>query len=242
MRVTLENRVVLVVGASSGIGRETAVLFGREGAKVMASARRQTRLLELQDALAKEKIAIEISAADASKPAEMEALAQHASKRFGKIDILVYSSGTNTPDRALTRLTTEIWDTMMGVNLNGAYYITRAVLPAMRERGSGHLIYVSSISGHTPDVSGAAYQASKRGLIGLAHAVRVEEKEHGIRTCVVCPGLVNTEILKFRPVKTPAETLAKALQPEDVAEAVLSVATMPARAAVTELTVVPTYL
>jgi serine 3-dehydrogenase len=242
MRETLENQVVLVVGASSGIGRETAVLFAREGAKVMASARRQERLQELQDTLAKEKIAIEIHPADATRPADMETLAQHASERFGKIDILVYTSGTNTPDRALTRLTADIWDTMIGVNLNGAYYITRAVLPAMRERGAGQLIYVSSISGHTPDVSGAAYQASKRGLIGLAHAVRVEEKEHGIRTCVVCPGLVDTEILKFRPVKPPAEMLAKALQPQDVAEAVLSVAKMPPRAAVTELTIVPTYL
>jgi len=208
----------------------------------MASARRQERLQELQDTLAKEKIAIEIHAADATRPAEMETLAQRACERFGKIDILVYASGTNTPDRALTRLTADIWDTMIGVNLNGAYYITRAVLPAMRERGAGQLIYVSSISGHTPDVSGAAYQASKRGLIGLAHAVRVEEKEHGIRTCVVCPGLVDTEILKFRPVKPPAEMLAKALQPEDVAEAVLSVAKLPPRAAITELTIVPTYL
>src|SRR5580692_4638655 len=236
MRVTLENQVVLVVGASSGIGRETAVLFAREGAKVMASARRETRLRELQDTLAKEKIAIEIHAADATRPAEMEALAQHASERFGKVDILVYTSGTNTPDRALTRLNADVWDALMSVNLNGAYYITHAVLPAMRERGAGHLIYVSSISGHTPDVSGAAYQASKRGLIGLAHAVRVEEKENGIRTCAVCPGLVNTEILRFRPVKPPEDMLAKALQPEDVAEAVLSVARMPPRAAVTELT------
>ena len=242
MQVTLENQAVLVVGASSGIGRETAVLFAREGARVMASARRQARLLELQDALAKEKLAIEIHPADATKPAEMEALAQHACERFGKIDILVYTSGTNTPDRALTRLTADIWDAMMSVNLNGAYYITRAVLPSMRENRAGHLIYISSISGLVPDVSGAAYQASKRGLIGLAHAVRVEEKEHGIRTCVVCPGLVDTEILKFRPVKPPPEMLAKALQPEDVAEAVLSVAKIPPRAAITELTIVPTYL
>jgi serine 3-dehydrogenase (NADP+) len=242
MPITLKDKAVLVVGASSGIGRETAVLFAREGAKVMASARRHERLQELQEALKKENLEIEIHAADASKPADMEQLAQHTAERFGKIDIVVYSSGTNTPDRALTRLSADIWDTMVGVNLNGAYYITRAVLPAMRERGSGHLIYVSSISGHTPDVSGAAYQAAKRGLIGLAHAVRVEEKDNGIRTCAVCPGLVNTEILKFRPVQPPADLLAKALQPGDVAEAVLSVAKMPPRAAVTELTIVPTYI
>jgi serine 3-dehydrogenase (NADP+) len=242
MHATLENQVVLIVGASSGVGHEAAKLFAGQGAKVMASARRQERLLELQGTLAKQNIAIEISAADASKPAEMEALAQHTSERFGKIDILVYTSGTNTPDRALTRLTPEIWDMMIGVNLNGAYYATRAVLPAMRTRGSGQLIYVSSISGHTPDVSGAAYQASKRGLIGLAHAIRVEEKEHGIRTCVVNPGLINSELLRFRPVQPTAEMLSKAMLPEDVAEAVLSVAQMSPRAAITELTIVPTYL
>src|SRR5580692_9263877 len=98
MHVTLENQVVLVVGASSGIGRATAVLFAREGAKVMASARREDRLRGLPDELAKEKIAIEIFPADVAKPNEMAALAERTLAHFGKIDILVYSSGTNTPD------------------------------------------------------------------------------------------------------------------------------------------------
>jgi serine 3-dehydrogenase len=112
----------------------------------------------------------------------------------------------------------------------------------MRQRGAGHLIYVASISGIVPDVSGASYQAAKRGLLGMAHAVRVEEKENGIRTCVVCPGLVDTEILENRPVKPSAETLSKALQPGDVAEVILGVAKLPARVVVPELQVLPTYL
>jgi NADP-dependent 3-hydroxy acid dehydrogenase YdfG len=112
----------------------------------------------------------------------------------------------------------------------------------MRAAHSGHLIYISSISGLVPDVSGAAYQAAKRGMIGLAHAIRVEEKENGIRTCAVCPGLVDTEILVKRPVKPSAETLAKALQPEDVAEVVLAIAKLPPRAAVPEIQLLPTYL
>jgi serine 3-dehydrogenase len=242
MPVSLKGQVVLVVGASSGIGRETAVLFAREGARVVASARRGDRLRRLQDELAKEAHPIEISPADTSSAAEMEQLAQRTRLQFGAIDILVYAAGTNTPDRALKRLNAEIWDMMLSVNLNGAYYITRAVLPSMRERASGHLIYISSISGLVPDVSGAAYQAAKRGLLGLAHAIRVEEKENGIRTCVVCPGLVDTEILDKRPVKPTAEILAKALQPEDVAEAVLSVAKLPPRAVVPEMQLLPTYL
>ena len=79
-------------------------------------------------------------------------------------------------------------------------------------------------------------------MVGLAHAIRVEEKENGIRTCVVCPGLVDTEILDKRPVKPPPETLAKALQPEDVAELVLSIAKLPPRAVVPEVQLAPTHL
>ena len=242
MSVSLKGQVALVVGASSGIGRETAVLFAREGARVMASARRADRLRGLQDDLVKEGHSIEISPADASNAAEMEQLAQRTRAHFGGIDILVYAAGTNTPDRAMKRLNQEIWDMMISVNLSGAYYITHAVLPAMRENGSGHLIYISSISGLAPDVSGAAYQAAKRGLLGLAHAIRVEEKENGIRTCVICPGLVDTELLEKRPVKPTAEMLAKALRPEDVAEVVVSVAKLPLRAVIPEMQLLPTYL
>jgi NADP-dependent 3-hydroxy acid dehydrogenase YdfG len=238
MPVNLEKQVVLVVGASSGIGRETAILFAREGARVMAAARREDRLASLKAEIP----AIETAIADAASVADMERLARDTESRLGPIDILVYNTGTNVKDRALTRLTPAIWDRMLTVNLNGAYYITQAVLPGMRERGAGHIIFVASISGVVPDISGAAYQAAKRGIIGLAHAIRVEEKEHGIRTCAVCPGLVDTEILENRPVKPPAEMLAKALQPGDVAEAILAVAKLPVRAAVPELQLMPTRL
>ena len=208
----------------------------------MAAARRADRLAALKAELASENIAIETEIADAADAAAMEQLAGRTRKQLGPIDILVYNTGTNVPDRALTRLTAPIWDMMLSTNLNGAYYATRAVLPAMRERKSGHLIYVASISAIVPDISGAAYQASKRGLVGLAHAIRVEEKENGIRTCAICPGLVETEILERRPVKPSPEMLAKALQPEDVAEAILAVAKLPPRASVPELQLMPTYL
>jgi NADP-dependent 3-hydroxy acid dehydrogenase YdfG len=232
--VSLKGQVALVVGASSGIGRAVAVEFAREGVRVIAAARRLDRL----DALKAEHPSIEIASADASDATSLDALAARA----GRVDILVYATGTNVPDRAMKRLTVGIWDEVIGVNLNGAYYATRAVLPAMREHGAGHLIYIASISGLVPDVSGAAYQASKRGMLGLAHAIRVEEKEHGIRTCVICPGLVDTEILEKRPVKPTAEMLAKALQPEDVAEAVLFAAKLPPRAVVPEMQLMPTLL
>src|SRR5581483_7240996 len=113
----------------------------------------------------------------------------------------------------------------------GCYHITRMVLPAMRQAAAGDLIYISSISGLYPDVSGPAYQAAKRGIVALAHSIRMEERESGIRTCAVCPGLVDTEILNKRLVKPGPEMLAKALQPEDVAATVLFVAGLPPRVA-----------
>jgi serine 3-dehydrogenase len=242
MPVALKNQTVLVIGASSGIGRSIAIQFAREGANVMASARRLDRLEALQKELAEENLEVAISTADAANADAMEELVARTVEEFEKIDILVYATGTNTPDRAMARLSVKIWDEIIGTNISGAYYATRAVLPAMRERQSGHLIYVGSISGRVPDVSGAAYQASKRGMLALAHAIRVEERANGIRTCVVCPGLVDTELIDKRLVKPTPETMSKALQADDVAEAVLFVAKLPARAAVPEMIIMPTVL
>ena len=232
----------MVVGASSGIGRAAAAMLAREGAMVMASARRRDRLEQWRREMAAEGHAIAIFAADATDPAQMNALAAAAREKFGPVQILVYATGTNTPDRAMKRLNPAVWNELIATNLNGAYYATQAFLPAMREARFGHIIYISSISGHTPDVSGAAYQASKRGMIGLSHAVRLEEKENGIRTTVIDPGLVDTEILDKRPVKPSAEMLAQALLPEHVAEAVIACAKLPPRAVITEMSIVPSAL
>jgi NADP-dependent 3-hydroxy acid dehydrogenase YdfG len=233
MPVSLENKSALIVGASSGIGRATAVLLAREGVRVTASARREDRLHELQ-----REVDVQICVADASNPADAARVAAAA----GPVDILVYAAGTNSPDRSLRRVTTEVWNTTLDVNLNGAFHTTQAVLPQMRAAGAGHLIYIASISAMVPDVSGVAYQAAKRGILAMAHAIRMEEKESGIRTCVICPGLVDTEMLNLRPVKTPAEVVAKALLPEDVAEVVLAVAKLHPRAVVPEMQIMPTYL
>jgi serine 3-dehydrogenase (NADP+) len=242
MPVSLKDECVLIAGASSGVGRDAAVLFAREGARVMASARRADRLQQLKDELGKEGLAISVFPADASDPEQMKALTAAAVREFGRVDICVYSSGTNTKERALTRLTAPIWNELINTNLNGAFYLTQAVLPSMRQARKGHLIYVSSISGLRPDASGAAYQASKRGMVGLSHAVRMEEKDNNIRTCVVCPGLIDSELLEKRPVKPTPEQLAQALKPIDVAEVILDVARMNPRVTIAELEIVPTTI
>jgi len=242
MPISLKDQVALIVGASSGIGRATAVLLARDGARVMASARRAERLQELKDSLAAEGHAVEIHAADARDAAAMAELAAATRQKLGPIDILVYATGTNTPDRSMKRLRPPIWDELIRTNLDGAFYAAHAVIEGMRERGGGHLVFISSISGRAPDASGPAYQASKHGLIGLAHAIRLEEKENGIRTTVVNPGLVDTELMEKRPVKPTAEQLAVALLPEHVAEAVLACLKLPPRAVIPELTIVPSAM
>jgi len=242
MPESLKDKVVIVVGASSGIGRATAVMMAREGAKVMASARRKDRLEQWKEEMTAEGHSVEIFAADAADAAQMEGLAKAAHEKFGQVQILVYATGTNTKDRTLKRLNPTVWHELISTNLDGAFYATQAVLPSMREARFGHIIYISSISGHTPDVSGAAYQASKRGMIGLSLAVRLEEKENGIRTTVINPGLVNSEILEKRPVKPTAEQLAVAMEPEHVAEAVMMCAKMPPRAVIFEMSIVPSAM
>jgi NADP-dependent 3-hydroxy acid dehydrogenase YdfG len=241
MAFAINGQVVLIVGASSGIGRAAALLFSREGATVVAAARREDRLRALKEELAKEHREITVRCADASIMTDMAQLAQETLERLGKIDVLVFASGTNTPNRAMEHLQPSLWNSILNVNLNGAFYATHAVLPSMRTARSGHLIYLSSMAGIAPDLSGAAYQASKRGIIGLAHAIRIEEQQNGIRVSVICPGLVNTELVQKRPEKLAAEVLAKTLQPEDVAEMILYISKMPRRAVASEVHLSPTF-
>jgi len=236
MPETLANKSVLVIGASSGMGRETALQFAREGANVTAVARRAERLREIAS-----EVALTVQA-DAKDSASMENAVSAAATRFGGVDIMVYATGDNIPDRSMKRLNPTIWDHMIQVNLSGAYYASQAVLPGMRERKAGLLFYISSRSAVSVDESGAAYQAAKRGLIGLSQAIRLEEKDNGIRTCVVCPGLTDTEIILKRPVKTPEETVARALQPSDVAEMIVSIAKMSPRTWVPEVHLFPSQL
>jgi serine 3-dehydrogenase (NADP+) len=238
-RKGMHGQVVLIVGASSGIGRLTATLFAREGANVIAAARRHDRLQTLRQELAAEGIDITIRQADACSVKDMQQLAQETLARFERIDIVVYATGTNTPERTMEELDPAVWDAILNTNLSGAFYISKAVLPSMRAAHSGHLIYVASMAGVTADLSGAAYQASKRGMLGLAHAIRLEEQRNGIRTCVLCPGLINTELVEKRKEKLSPEALIKALHPQDVAEMILYVAKLPKRVAMPEIQMVP---
>ncbi len=238
----LKNEVALVVGASSGMGRATAAALARAGARVIASARREDRLSELQSELAAEGVAIDVAVADASNRADLDRLIASTVEKHGRVDLLVYATGTNIPQRSIDVLSADDWNLLITTNLSGAFHCTQAVLPTMRANGGGLIVYLSTAAVQMPDVSGVAYQASKHGITGLAHGTRVEEKKNGIRTTVIFPGLCRTEILAKRPKPTPPEVLELALEPTDVADAVLFVAQLDRRAVVPEMQLMPSKL
>jgi NADP-dependent 3-hydroxy acid dehydrogenase YdfG len=239
MSPSLKDRVAIIVGSSSGMGRATAITFAEAGAKVVLVARSSDKLSALAKEIGENAISCPTDVQDSKA---VEKLIEVALNRFGKIDILVYVAGTNIPDRSLKVLSDETWDMMIRTNLTGAFYCTKAVLPTMRKQKGGLIIYASSAAVQLPDTSGVSYQASKHGLVGLAYGTRKEEKDNGIRVSVIFPGLTDTPLVLKRPVPTPPEVMAQALQPEDVADACLFVASLPARAYVPELILLPSGL
>src|SRR5262249_26217025 len=161
-------------------------------------------------------------------------------RRLGRIDILVNNAGLNIKQRAFRELTPETWQLLVGANLDGAFYCMHAVLPQMLERRDGLIINVSSIAGkRAGPLGGAAYAAAKFGMSALGICLAAEEKDSGIRVCNVYPGEVDTPILENRPMPVSEEQRQRILQPEDVAAAVLFVATLPARVSVPELVIKP---
>ena len=162
-------------------------------------------------------------------------------ERWGRIDVLVNSAGANVPRRDLASLSVSDWDAVLRVNLTGTFLVTHAVLPLMREQRSGTIVNVSSIAGYRAmALTGPAYNAAKAGVNAFTESINLADRRHGIRACAVCPGEVATPILELRPQPPTAEARALMLQPEDLAETILFVATLPQRATVELLTINPT--
>ncbi len=235
----LKGQVGIVVGASSGMGRATALAFAAEGAKTLVAARRKAELDTLVAEIGKAGGTALAEAADVARRADVDAVVQKAIDRFGRVDVLVFCAGVNAPNRQLAKLDQAGWDRIIGINLSGAFHCTQAVLPRMREQGGGLIIHIASISGLWGDFSGAAYQASKHGIAGLANATRMEERLNGIRVTVIYPGLCDTPILNNRPVPPNREQRAKMMQPEDIAAACVFAASLPPRTYVSDLSLMP---
>ncbi len=219
-----------MVGASSGIGAAAARAFADAGYEVHAAARRRP---ELGAAVTGHEL-------DVVDRAAVDSLAEELTAR-GPVNAVVIAAGTNLPERSLDRLTPDAWDMMLAVNLTGAFNVVHALLDALRA-SHGDVVLIGSVSGSWPDPSGSAYQAAKAGLLAFGRAAALEEHARGVRFTTVLPGLVDTPILDRRPAPPSTEIRSHMLQPEDVAAACLFAVSLPPRAHVPELTILPTAL
>jgi NADP-dependent 3-hydroxy acid dehydrogenase YdfG len=236
----LNGKAVLITGGGSGIGLAAARLLLAEGARVAISGRDEAKLRRAADSLAAGDRLI-YRAADVGDAAQVEALVKHVTERFKAIDILVNNAGMNVKERAIRELTPASWRTQVQTNLDGAFFCIHAVLPQMLARRDGLIININSVAGkRASPLGGAAYSAAKFGLHSLALCLAEELRDQGVRVSTIYPGEVDTPILENRPKPVSAEQRQKILQAEDIASAVVFVATLPPRASVPELVMKPT--
>ena len=239
----LSGKVAWITGGGSGIGLAGALELVKAGARVVISGRTEKTLREAETQL-KALGAAEGTLLDVSDKKAVVATAADIEKRHGRIDILVASAGTNIGGgkRNLKTMSLEGWDDVVAINLNGLFYCCHAVLPGMRARKDGQIINISSWAGrYASQLTGPAYNATKRAVIAVTESINMEECANGIRATSILPGEVATPILEKRPVPPPKEERARMAQAGDLGKAILFVATMPARTCVNELVIAPTW-
>jgi 3-oxoacyl-[acyl-carrier protein] reductase len=226
----------LITGATEGIGRATAFALGRAGYAIGVCARTPSKLRGLLDDLAAAKITAAAHPADVGVEADVKSAITVISAALGAIDVLVNNAGVAIL-KPFDQLTLDEWDTTMATNLRSMFLVTREVLPAMRSRKQGAVVNISSLAGRNGFAGGTAYCASKHAVLGFSRALMMEVRKDGVRVIAICPGSVDTPLIRNQGTLTPnMETI---LQPEDVAATVLSALSLPPRATVSELDVRP---
>lgn len=193
MSNNINGKVIVITGASSGLGEAAARLLSAQGARVVLGARRTDRLQQLADELNRpEQRAIAI-ATDVTDRNQVKRLVDTAVQTFGRIDVMVNNAGL-MPLSPFERLKVDDWDRMIDVNLKGVLYGIAAALPHMQRQMSGQFVNVSSVAGHKVMVNGAVYSATKHAVRALSEGLRQETKPWNIRTTIVSPGAVDTEL------------------------------------------------
>ena len=234
-------KIALVTGASSGVGRATAITLATAGWEVTLIARRADALKKTVDLAPPDaRPRMHVAPADIVDKSAIESIVNTLLSKHTRIDALINAAGTNIPDRSLEKMTEARYREVFDVNLTGALNTIQAVLPAMRKQQGGTIVNINSIAGQNASVlSGASYVMSKFALAGLTQSINAEEAQHNIRATSIFPGDINTEILEKRPTPPPAEARTKMLQPQDIADCVMLAINLPPRAVVEELRIVP---
>jgi NADP-dependent 3-hydroxy acid dehydrogenase YdfG len=230
----IEGKVVVITGASSGLGEAAARHLSTLGASIVLGARRLDRLRALADELiARDGRALAVEA-DVTRLDQVKALVEAAVRTYGRIDVMINNAGL-MPQSLLERLKIDEWDRMIDVNIKGVLYGIAAALPHMTAQKSGHFINVSSVAGHKVRPGGTVYSATKHAVRVISEGLRQEVKPYNIRTTVISPGAVDTELPDtitdpdvavamrkfYDDMAIPADSFARAVvfamsQPEDV--------------------------
>ena len=238
----LTGKIAWITGAGTGIGLGGAKALAEAGATVVLSGRRKEVLGPEAEKLRIRGFQADVQAVDVSDSKAVKTAADRIQSRHGRVDILVNSAGLNIPNRYWKNQTVQGWDEVIGINLDGSFYTTLAVLPGMRARRDGLIINISSWAGvYHARLTGAAYNASKHAVVAMTETINIEECVNGIRACAICPAEVSTPIMDKRPVPPSAEDRAKMLQPEDLGRTIRFVAEMPAHACINQLIISPTW-
>jgi len=201
----LREKVAIVTGAASGIGKEIALTLAREGAQVVIADRDATAAEEAAAELRSSGLRALGIAMDVSEESQVQAGVHSAITAFGRIDVLVSNAGIQIV-APLEELAYADWKRLLAIHLDGAFLTTRAVLPHMYKQGSGSIIYMGSVHSKEASVLKAPYVTAKHGLIGLAKVVAKEGAKHGVRANVICPGFVRTPLVD-KQIPEQARTL-----------------------------------
>ena len=246
MSNNIENKVVLITGASSGIGQSTAELLAKKGAKIVLAARRESRLKELAEKINKAGGQAIYQVTDVTNPEDSKKLVQYAKEKFGKVDAIFLNAGI-MPSSPLSALHVEEWESMVDINLKGVLNGLAAVLPEFTAQKSGHVITTSSVAGLKAYPNGGVYGATKWAVRELMEVLRMESAQEGtnIRTATIYPAAINTELLNTITDTEAAKGMAAlyeqyGISPEAIARIVAFALEQPADVNVSEFTVGPT--
>jgi len=192
MNVVQYSRVVLVTGAGGGLGPAVVRVFADEGARLILTSRRQQELEAVAAELVLDPERTLLVAANITDPAGVAQVVQATYDRFGAIDVVIHVAGGYTAGKAVPEIDLETWQVFLTLNLSSAFFVARAVLPSMLERGSGKLVFISSKGGSQPQANQAAYGASKGGLEMFVRDLAEEARPHGINVNAVAPSIIDT--------------------------------------------------
>lgn len=239
----MKNKIALITGATSGIGRSTAHEFAKHNIDLVLCGRRLERLQTIKKALEKE-VDVHILNFDVrDKTATLKAI-KSLPAAFSEIDILINNAGNAHGLDPIQSGDLDDWDAMMDINVKGLLYVSKAIIPGMTERQSGHIINIGSSAGKEVYPNGNVYCGSKHAVLAITEGMRIDLNPYGIKVGSINPGLVQTEFSKVRfkgnPIADTVYNGFKALQPQDIAEIIYFAVSRPAHVNIADLLVFPT--